>query len=38
LRDELGDDLLDAVVVTAGPYAYRRPDRVAVVPAAMLGP
>jgi predicted AAA+ superfamily ATPase len=38
LRDQLGDDLLDAVVVTAGPYAYRRPDGVAVVPAALLGP
>ena len=38
LRDKLGDDLLDAVVVTTGPQAYRRPDGVAVVPAALLGP
>lgn len=38
LRDRLGDDLLDAVVVTTGPQAYRRPDGVAVVPAALLGP
>ena len=39
LRDRLGDDLLDAVVVTSGRYAYRRPeDGVAVVPAALLGP
>ena len=38
LREQIGDDLLDAVVVTAGPYAYRRPDGVAVVPAALLGP
>ena len=38
LRDQLGDDLLDAVVVTTGPQAYRRPDGVAVVPAALLGP
>jgi predicted AAA+ superfamily ATPase len=38
LRDRLGDDLLDAVVVTTGPEAYRRPDGVAVVPAALLGP
>lgn len=38
LRREIGDDLIDAVVVTAGPYAYRRKDGVAVVPAALLGP
>ena len=38
LQDRLGDDLLDAVVVTTGPQAYRRPDGVAVVPAALLGP
>ena len=38
LRDRLGDALLDAVVVTTGPQAYRRPDGVAVVPAALLGP
>jgi hypothetical protein len=37
LRDELGDDLLDAVVVNTGPNAYRRPDGIAVVPAALLG-
>lgn len=38
LQKELGDDLLDAVVVTTGPAAYRRPDGIAVVPAALLGP
>jgi uncharacterized protein len=38
LERELGDRLLDAVVVTAGPAAYRRPDGIAVVPAALLGP
>lgn len=38
LRDRLGEDLLDTVVVTTGPQAYRRPDGVAVVPAALLGP
>jgi hypothetical protein len=38
LREQIGDDLLDAVVVTTGPYAYRRPDGIAVVPAALLGP
>lgn len=38
LRAELGDELADAVVVTTGPAAYRRPDGIAVVPAALLGP
>ena len=38
LRDRLGDGLLDAVVVNAGPEAYRRLDGIAVVPAALLGP
>jgi uncharacterized protein len=38
LQDRLGDDVLDAVVVTAGANAYRREDGVAVVPAGLLGP
>lgn len=38
LRDRLGPELLDAVVVTTGRHAYRRTDGVAVVPAALLGP
>jgi uncharacterized protein len=38
LADRIGDDLLDAVVVTTGPQAYRRQDGIAVVPAALLGP
>jgi uncharacterized protein len=38
LRDELGDELADMVVVTTGQAAYRRPDGIAVVPAALLGP
>ena len=38
LREQLGSDLLDAVVITSGTEAYRRPDGVAVVPAALLGP
>jgi uncharacterized protein len=38
LADEIGDDLLDAVVITTGPAAYRRTDGIAVVPAALLGP
>ncbi len=38
LRNELGDDLADAVVITSGREAYRLPDGIAVVPAALLGP
>ncbi|KGM14423.1 ATP-binding protein [Cellulomonas bogoriensis] len=38
LRDRMGGDLVDAVVVTTGRDAYRRRDGVAVVPAALLGP
>jgi hypothetical protein len=38
LRDRLGEDLLDAAVITTGPYAYRRQDGIAVIPAALLGP
>ena len=38
LRDKLGIDLIDAVVLTTGPLAYRRRDGIAVVPLALLGP
>lgn len=38
LRDRLGDRLLDAVVITTGAHAFRRPDGIAVVPLALLGP
>ena len=38
LGGKLGDQLLDAVIVTTGPTAYRRRDGIAVVPAALLGP
>lgn len=38
LASKLGPDLLDSVVVTTGPEAYRRLDGIAVVPAALLGP
>jgi len=38
LRDRIGAELLDMVIVTTGPEAYRRRDGVAVVPAALLGP
>ena len=38
LSRQIGDDLLDAIIVTTGEEAYRRPDGIAVVPAALLGP
>jgi len=38
LRDKVGDQLADAVVITTGRDAYRRADGIAVVPAALLGP
>jgi len=38
LAERIGDDLLDAVVVTTGGEAYRRGDGIAVVPAGALGP
>ena len=37
LRDQIGHEMLDAVVITTGESAYRRPDGIAVVPAALLG-
>ena len=38
LSTEIGGELLDALIITTGPEAYRRPDGIAVVPAALLGP
>ncbi|WP_448059198.1 ATP-binding protein [Cellulomonas hominis] len=38
LAGHLGDNLLDAVILSTGPYAYRRPDGIGVVPLALLGP
>lgn len=38
LRDRIGRDLLDAVVISTGEAAYRRRDGIGVVPAALLGP
>ncbi|MFC8596825.1 DUF4143 domain-containing protein [Isoptericola sp. NPDC057191] len=38
LADSIGDDLVDAAVITTGEHAYRRRDGIAVVPAALLGP
>ena len=35
--DKLGNRLLDSIVVTTGPAAYRCPDYVAFVPLALLG-
>jgi predicted AAA+ superfamily ATPase len=38
LREKMGADLRDAAVITTGRAAYRRPDGIAVIPAALLGP
>lgn len=38
LQRELGKDVVEMLVVTTGPRAYRRPDGIAVVPLALLGP
>ena len=37
LKQELGDQLLDAAVITTGPEAYRRTDGIAVIPLGLLG-
>jgi predicted AAA+ superfamily ATPase len=38
LKDALGDQVLDRVILTTGPQAYRREDGIAIVPLALLGP
>ena len=38
LRSRLPQDVNDLVIITTGTHAYRRPDGVAVVPLALLGP
>ena len=38
LNERGREDVLDTMLLTTGPTAYRREDGVAVVPAAMLGP
>jgi predicted AAA+ superfamily ATPase len=38
LAAQIGDELLDRVVISTGETAYRRRDGIAVVPAALLGP
>jgi len=37
LKKQIGEDLLDTVVINTGKRAYRRPDGVAVVPAGLVG-
>lgn len=36
LADQLGDRLLDAIIINTGPHAYRRPDGIGVVPLGLL--
>lgn len=38
LKKKIGEDLIDSIVITTGTAAYRRPDGIAIVPAALLGP
>lgn len=38
LRDQLGDRLLDAIVINTGSHAYRRADGIGVVPLSLLAP
>ncbi len=38
LHDQLGERLIERVILHTGPHAYRRSDGVAVVPLALLGP
>lgn len=38
LKDRLGTECIDTIVLHSGPEAYRRPDGVAVVPLALCGP
>jgi predicted AAA+ superfamily ATPase len=38
LAERIDDELLDALVITTGEAAYRRPDGIGIVPATLLGP
>lgn len=38
LKEQVGDDLAAAVVITTGGHAYRRKDGTIIVPLALLGP
>ena len=37
LKEKIGDDFLDGLVITTGKRAYRRRDGIAVVPAGLVG-
>jgi predicted AAA+ superfamily ATPase len=37
LRERIGEDFLDGIVISTGPAAYRRRDGIGVVPLALLG-
>ena len=36
LADRIGNDLLDAAIITTGKHAYRRQDGIGIIPAALL--
>lgn len=38
LKSKLGDQVVDRIILTTGPQAYRREDDIAVVPLALLRP
>lgn len=38
LKEQLGDQLVDALVINTGPRAYRRQDGIGVIPLALLKP
>lgn len=38
IAEQFGERVLDAIVLTAGPVAYRRPDGIGVVPLGLLAP
>jgi uncharacterized protein len=38
LRDRIGKELIDAIVIYAGEHTYRRRDDIAVIPLSLLGP
>ncbi|MBB1512767.1 hypothetical protein H5399_09150 [Tessaracoccus sp. MC1627] len=38
LGQQLGDRIVDQVIIYTGRHVYRRPDGIAIVPLALLGP
>ncbi len=38
LQSQIGDQVIERVVINTGSHAYRRPDGVAVIPLGLLGP